>query len=104
MVRPLPAITIALRIGVLAVHAVFCCFLHFAQRAFCAARMRAIAWADILRLRLLLMETTFFPLALAQRARCAAAIRARAAADKVLPVRTLPFPLSAESALLRLLS
>jgi hypothetical protein len=86
-------------ISCLPVHAAFFCFLHFAQRALCAARIRAIAAADILRLPLLAMETTFFPLSFAQRARCAAAILARPAVDMVPPV-----PFSAEIALLRLSS
>lgn len=59
------------RIGIhLLVHfTLFCSFRHFAHRALCAARIRAIADADILRLPALAMETTFRPLTFAQRAR-----------------------------------
>jgi hypothetical protein len=60
----------------------FCCFLHLVHRAFCAARMRAFAAADILRFLPVLIDATV-PLAFAHRARCAAAMRARPAADIV---------------------
>jgi hypothetical protein len=49
-------------------HAVFLTFRHFAQRAFCTARIRAIAAPDSLRRFLDTIETTFWPLALADRA------------------------------------
>ena len=46
-------------------HAVFrCSFLHFAQRALCAARIREIAAADNLRVLRALIDTTFCPLTL----------------------------------------
>jgi hypothetical protein len=48
---------------------VFCVFRHFAQRAFCAARMCVSAVADNLRLLRVVIGTTFSPLAFAQRAR-----------------------------------
>jgi hypothetical protein len=91
--------TVLLLCEVYSFQAVFCCFLHFAHRAFCAARIRPNAAADSVLFRLA-METTF-PLAFAQRARCAAAIRGRPAADMVLPLRALRVPLSTEIALLR---
>ena len=50
-------------------------FLHFAHLAFWAALIRALAAADIVRFRPLLIETTL-ALAFAHLARCAAAIRA----------------------------
>ena|SRR5215469_3504987 len=63
-----------------------CAFRHLAQRAFCAARMRAMAAGDILRLGRLADEPLrteddplFFAFTRAQRARCAAAMRARPA-------------------------
>jgi len=40
-------------------YAVLLAFRHFAQRAFCAARIRAVAAADILRRFLEAIETTF---------------------------------------------
>jgi hypothetical protein len=73
---------------------------HFAQRAFCAARMRAMAAGDILRFRRAEDEAVraedkavraaddppFWAFTRAQRARCAAAMRARPAADMPPPV------------------
>ena len=63
-------------------HAAFCCFLHSAQRAFCPARILAIAEADILRL-FGEEEPALIRFAFAHLALWAAAIRARPAADKV---------------------
>lgn len=79
----------------------FCASRHFAQRAFWAARMRAIAAADIVRLLRVAVGSTFCPLALAQRARCAAAIRARPAADIPPAIPWFPTDFSDEMALLR---
>src|SRR6266478_1186028 len=80
----------------------FCAFRHFAHRAFCAAAILLRAAGDIALLRAVI-EATFGPLTFAHLARCAAAIRARPAADIVLPpVRLLPVPFNAESALFRL--
>ena len=64
----LAKIAISLLLSARAVHAAFCCFLHFAQRVFCAARIFAIAAADILRF-LGAVVLIFLPLSLAQRAR-----------------------------------
>jgi hypothetical protein len=83
----------------------FCAFRHFAQRVFWAARMRAIAAADMVRfLRVGVVDSALGPLTLAQRARCAAAIRARPAAD-IPPLRRTALaltPFNAEIALLRM--
>jgi hypothetical protein len=81
----------------------FRALLHFAHRAFWAARMRAIAAGEIRRLVRLAIEITFVPLTFAHRARWAAATRARPAADIPLP-RSLPTVVSAEIALPRLSS
>lgn len=64
--------------------------------------MRLLAAGDILRLWVD-MEMTFCPLTFAHLARCAAAIRARPTAE-IRRLRGAPFPLRAESALLRLRS
>jgi hypothetical protein len=77
-------------------HAAFCCFLHFAQRAFWAAAIRLRAAGEMARFgadALLAMETTFgLPWTRAHRARCAAAIRRRPAAD--MPRLVFPLPLT----------
>lgn len=83
-----------------AVYTAFCRFLHFAQRAFCAARIRANAAADNFLFLMGVAVVVCFPLTLAQRARCAAAIRALPAADIVLLVLVLFPSLRAEIALL----
>lgn len=67
----------------------FCCFLHFAQRAFCAARILAIAEADILRL-FGDEELALIPFAFAHLTLWAVAIRARPAADKVRVTDVVP--------------
>jgi hypothetical protein len=69
-----------------------------AQRAFCAARIRAIAAGDILRRFVVEDEALFVPLTFAQRARCAAAILARPAADMPPRVGLADLPLKALTA------
>jgi hypothetical protein len=49
-------------------YAVFCAFLHFAHRAFCAAAIFLRAAGDIVLLRATI-ETTFRPLTFAHHAR-----------------------------------